>query len=302
MIFSELYGTYYNTVAAILGAAIDHPVKKDELRAIVERHAFGDSFVEIEPALCGERWQLLHPDGTTPIAHQPTMPLTILEKRWLKAVAADPRVRLFGDYDFADLDGIEPLFRPEDFEIVDRYADGDPYEDEGYIARFRLIMEAIKSGATLHISTKTGKGKISRFDILPDHLEYSEKDDKFRLIGTVRKYGRQQVNLGRVIECSFSSGSVKPYSLQVDQETLTFELIDERNALERVLLHFAHFRKEAERLEDNRYRVTLVYDPDDEREMIIRLLSFGPMIRVTDPERFVDLIRQRLITQKNIDL
>ena len=302
MIFSELYGTYYNTVAAVLGAAVDHPVKKDELRAIIEKHAVGDSFLEIEPALREERWKLLRTDGTTPITHHPTMPLTVLEKRWLKAVAADPRVRLFGDYDFSDLEDVEPLFRPEDIGVIDRYSDGDPYEDPKYIERFRLILGAVKDGVALHITMTSGKGRTSRFDILPDHLEYSEKDDKFRLIGTVETYGRQQVNLGRITECVPSAAVIKPCLLPAKQETLTFELTDERNALERVLLHFAHFRKEAERLDSNRYRVTVVYDPDDEKEMVIRVLSFGPMIRVTAPERFVGMIRQRLLRQKNVGL
>ena len=32
MIFSELYSAYYNAVAQIIKTAIDHPVKKVELR------------------------------------------------------------------------------------------------------------------------------------------------------------------------------------------------------------------------------------------------------------------------------
>ena len=73
-----------------------------------------------------------------------------------------------------------------------------------------------------------------------------------------------------------------------------FELVDERNALERALMHFAHFRKQAERTADDRYRVTVYYDREDETEMVIRVLSFGPMVRVTEPRRFEGLIKQRL--------
>lgn len=51
MIFSELYGAYYNAVAAVLRAAIDHPLEKGELRAIIAEHAFGESMLQIEPAL-----------------------------------------------------------------------------------------------------------------------------------------------------------------------------------------------------------------------------------------------------------
>ena len=44
MIFSELYGAYYNAVAKILRAAVDHPVTSAELREIVSDNAFGESF------------------------------------------------------------------------------------------------------------------------------------------------------------------------------------------------------------------------------------------------------------------
>ena len=66
-----------------------------DVRAIASQKAFGESLLNIEPALRGQKWQLLLPDGSTPIRHAPSMPLTTLQKRWLKAVSLDPRVRLF---------------------------------------------------------------------------------------------------------------------------------------------------------------------------------------------------------------
>ena len=47
-----------------------------------------------------------------------------------------------------------------------------------------------------------------------------------------------------------------------------------------------------------KYRVTVYYDSCDETEMIIRVLSFGPFLKVTAPARFVGLIKQRLQRQK----
>ena len=64
-------------------------------------------------------------------------------------------------------------------------------------------------------------------------------------------------------------------------------------------MHFAHFEKQAEKLEENRYRVTITYDKNDETEIVIRILSFGPMVKVTMPQSFVDLIKERLISQKS---
>lgn len=302
MIFHELYGAYYQTVAAVLAEAVSHPVSDAELRKIVEKHAFGESIVTIPDAIKGARWQLLRDDGTTPIKSAPALPLSLLQKQWLKAVAADPRIRLFGEIDF-DFPDVEPLFLPSDVIVFDKYADGDNYEDETYIANFRLILDAIRNKYPLRIETRNRKGNPLRWTVLPESLEYSEKDDKFRLIGAGSRFGKT-INLGRIVSCKPYE---KPFAIRLGKRnasrprSVIFELTDERNALERVLLHFAHFEKTAEKLEENKYIVTVHYDKEDETEIVIRVLSFGPMIRVTAPQHFINLIKQRLIDQKSCD-
>ncbi len=44
-------------------------------------------------------------------------------------------------------------------------------------------------------------------------------------------------------------------------------LKDQRNALERVLLHFAHFEKRAKKIDDERYSVMVNYDKEDETKI-----------------------------------
>lgn len=302
MIFSELYSAYYNTVAQVLAAAVQHPLQKSELREIIERNAFGESVLKIEPAMTDERWQLIHADGSTPLQHSPTLPLTTLEKRWLKAIFADPRIKLFTD-DALDLPDVEPLFKPEDIFVFDKYADGDPYEDASYIQNFRLILDAIRNRYSLSVDTANRKGSITHIVLMPDYLEYSEKDDKFRLIGSGCRRGGI-VNLARIIHCEPYQ---RPYPTPPVKKTRTkrqkveFTLFDKRNAMERVLLHFAHFEKQAEKTEKNTYKVTVFYDEDDETEIVIRLLSFGPMVKVTAPQHFVELMKERLICQKSCE-
>ena len=80
------------------------------------------------------------------------------------------------------------------------------------------------------------------------------------------------------------------------------EITDERNSLERVLLHFAHFEKQCERLSDNRYRLHLKYYENAETELVIRLLSFGPCVQVTEPAHVVEHVKKRLIAQKSCGL
>lgn len=301
MIFSELYGAYYNTVAIILTEAIAHPINNDTLGNLIQKYAFSESIWTIPDAIKEERWQLIKPDGTTPITNEPNMPLTTLQKSWLKAIAYDPRIKLFGDYGF-DYPEIEPLFLPTDYIVFDKYSDGDNYTDERYISNFRLILDAIKNQYPLKIENLNRKDNPKSQVVLPEYLEYSEKDDKFRLISAGNRFG-STINLGRIISCKryekefeITPGKRNPSR----SRSVIFELRDERNALERVLLHFAHFEKTAERIEGDRYSITIHYDKEDETELVIRILSFGPMIKVMAPAHFIDLIKHRLIHQKKL--
>ena len=92
MIFSELYSAYYNAVAAIISGIIDGEHSEKELQKIVAERAFGESVLTIMPSLKTEKWQLVHSDMTTSLEHKATMPLTTLQKQWLKAISLDPRV------------------------------------------------------------------------------------------------------------------------------------------------------------------------------------------------------------------
>ena len=308
MIFSELYSVYYNTVAHILKRAVDHPVGKEELRHIIEKNAFEESILNIEPALTEEKWQLLKPDGTTVIKKKPEMPLTLLQKRWLKAISLDPRMKLFGegqiDFERDEWKEIEPLFTSEDYYIFDQYSDGDDYNDEGYIRNFRLILDAIEHQYPLRIDSYNHKGKTIQSILRPQYLEYSEKDDKFRVTGRGLKLGGT-INLGRIIRCEKYAEDEKckiSHRIPTRKRSVIFELSDERNALERVLLHFAHFEKQAEKLDEKHYKITVSYDKDDETEIVIRILSFGPMLKVVAPAHFENLIKERLMKQNSCGL
>lgn len=300
MIFSEIYGAYYTTMAKIIETAIEHPLEKGELIDIVKEYAFGESILNIDTSISDGKWQLINKDGTTPIINVPSMPLTLLQRRWLKAISLDPRIKLFGD-EIVGVEDVEPLFTQEDYFVFDKYADGDNYEDATYIRNFRLILDAIRSNYPLEIKTSSRKGREKSIVVMPEYLEYSEKDDKFRLIGTGRKYG-DTINLGRIISCEpYTKEYFKRANTRSNKEerVVEFELVDERNALERVLLHFAHFKKQAEKMDETRYKVSVTYDKDDETEVLIRILSFGPMIKVTGPDDFVNLIKDRLKRQRS---
>ena len=98
MLFHEIYGCYYNAVAEILHQAVNGELTEKGMQKIVTEKAFSESFLTVVPSLKDEKWQLLKKDLSTPIKHEPSIPLTDLQKRWLKAISLDPRVKLIATF------------------------------------------------------------------------------------------------------------------------------------------------------------------------------------------------------------
>lgn len=273
-----------------------------EFHKDVMEYAFAESHLAIIPALKNENWQLVDEKLQTPLVHQPSTGLTTLQKRWLKAISLDPRIRLFS-VDFTILEDVEPLFTPEDYVVFDNYNDWDDYENEHYIRIFQVLQKAIHAHKKVLIQYSSRKNNQRTISCTPYQFEYSEKDDKFRIRILGCRYANI-LNVSRIQECDILDEEGIPLreSGNIISDYLILELLDERNALERVMLHFAHFEKEALRISEQKYRIKIYYERDDETEMLIRVLSFGPFVKVTEPEHFVDLIKKRLLMQKSCGL
>lgn len=301
-LFHEIYGVYYKSVSEMLSLAVQGELTEKDMKSICDSCAFTDSHIEIISALKSQRWKLIRSDMTTPLQHEPTVPLTALELSWLKAISLDKRMKLF-DIDIPLPDDIEPLFLPEDYVVFEQYKDGDPFEDEHYITIFRTLLKAVREHKKVTVEYNSNKGTHRRITGDPYELEYSEKDDKFRVKIADCRFA-DVLNLAGIEKCDII-GSARPSAQKgqfSSEEYFIAELTDERNALERFMLHFSHFRKEASEISDDRYRIKIFYDKSDETELVIRVLSFGQFIKITEPQSFVELIRGRLIMQKKLGI
>ena len=301
MIFNEIYSAYYNAVARILTRLISDPSAKKDLCKIVEEYAFGESVLTVLPSLENQKWQLIHPDMTTPIRHRPTMPMTDIQRRWLKAISLDPRIKLF-DVTLEGLEDVEPLFTSDDYCVYDKYSDGDDYTDERYIDHFRTILTAMRQRHNMKIEMINRHGERVYIRCIPERLEYSAKDDKFRLVTSGCGFVRA-VNLARIVKCKVYYGDdiIRSKGDERKCESIRLKIKDERNTLERALMHFAHLEKNVERINDREYILNMKFDTADIPEMVIRVLSFGPTVEVTEPESFRELIKNKLKDQKRCE-
>lgn len=300
MLFSEVYGSYYNVVAEVLKKAVQGDLTEKDINDIVLKKAFGESILNIPAELKNENWKLINSDMETPLLNEPSMPLTLLQKQWLKALLSDPRIKLFSP-SIKGLEDVEPLYSQDDILYFDRYSDGDDFENPQYIKNFQTVLASLRQNKKLKMKYTGKQWKKKEYSCSPIKLEYSSKDDKFRLIAIA--YKKQFIlNLSRIENCEMTEFEINEADFKkckYEKVSLVIMLNDERNALERFMLHFSHFEKEAVKLGDRHYRITLKYDKDDETEMLIRILSFGPMIKVVSPNSFIEQLKNRIDKQQS---
>ena len=316
-LFSEVYGCYYQVVADILHAA---PLTRRQVEALVGERGYGESTLQLIPKLLNQNaWPLLEErDGLlfSLLEHPPALPVTALERAWLKTLLGDPRIRLFMtdeqlDHLTESLRDVAPLYRQEDFFYFDRYLDGDGYADPDYRRHFQAILAALREGAFLRLAYAPPKSRLRLGDHRPLRLEYSAKDDKFRVYTAKAWHGVFQgyhiLNLSRIQEVG---PSTERYDGPLDlegwrvrhrcAEPLLLRVTRERNGIERFMVEFSSYEKQSEYDEETKTcTVKLWYQRDDETEVLIRMLGFGPVVRVLGPERFVEQMRERVLRQNN---
>lgn len=345
-VFNELYGSYYNTVYHILKTAGQKQLSDKAFRELIinmsQKYGFTDitQFIVEKALRNGLDVKLRDSKSAWPFFERPqyiedkmastsenivksrlnvyNIPLSTLEKMWLKSICDDQRISLFIDDEvkLPDLSGVEPLFDWKDYVLFDQYTDGDHYEDEHYREMFRIVLKAIRTNSRLKIrfyktnnilesSEQNEKdravAKIGTIYIEPTHIEYSDRDNRFRIVGNNPRYGRNTVNIASIVSCEYVNkynGEKGPIQEKVLWKEVHLEIDDKNNALERFLFNFSHYNKETEFVEDKgKYRIKIKYDETDETDLLIRILSFGHHVRVVSPDSFVELMRERLKRQ-----
>lgn len=320
--FSEIYGCYYQIIASILENADTDTVSKQEIIDITERLGFAESVLTVPDRLFSGQWPFLEKLGANEYASRlencPYMPLTFLQKRWLKSLFYDSRVSLFlDDSALAELGealkDVEPLWNNDNFLYYDRYENGDHYSSPEYRQNFRKIVEAIRSEKAIHFDYISSKGKYTRKTCFPLKLEYSSKNDRFRLMALrspfekrsildrYRLDGMKNVRLTDIQEKAKEHNGTPSLDSLMRQsygtEPVRLLIKNKRNALERAMLHFANYDKDTKQLDEDTWECCIYYDSSMETELLIEILSFGPVVKVAGPETFVNLIRERLRRQ-----
>ena len=316
-LFSEIYSCYYQVLRHLLNSPQGITIQEIHRRICSE--GFAESMLAIIPKLENGTWNVFSREGElylTRLTPPFTMPLSHLQKSYLKALLSDPRIRLFLDQKqltvLSDmLAPVVPLWLPEQFYYYDQFSDGDPYEDEAYHRHFRILLQAQKRRQYVDIDYNGPRGNRVRHHYVPARLEYSVKNNRFRLIALKKiGHGKMKPEILNISRIQHVRPLEKKLSSSVDlnvlirhsyyREPLTLHILDRRNALERAMLHFANYEKNTTKINENTYECRIYYNQTMETELLIEVLSFGPMLTVMGNDRFLGLLRARLRKQRDI--
>lgn len=307
-LFSEIYSTYYQITEKILKKRW---ITKAEILDIIHKNGFSETVLFLEPKLIGEDHYglLTEKKGTyqSILKKEPHIPLTTLEKKWLCAVLHDKKSSLFLDkeqkQELCNLLGITPLYQNQFMFFFDRFSDGDDYEDEEYINHFRNILRSLHNHTLIKISFQTRKGNRITHYFLPVKIEYSSKNDRFRV--HVIQYRKDKavdtgiINLSQITltECTNIAPATNCIAMHEKREAV-IKITEERNAINRFMMEFAELERISEYDEETKEcLVRMKYNFKDETEILIRLLSFGPVVEVLEPLYFRKKMKERIDKQ-----
>ena len=228
--------------------------------------------------------------------YKEVLPLSIMEKRWLKTIMTDPKIYLFlsegevkhlKDLLATDADPVEPL-PMDNIVCYDRYhvirrktEEGKAFSEKEINESYRHIISAILDGinrqVSLNIIYRDNYGEIIKGEFDPIVIEYSKRNNSFQGYFLLHDYSIESkdqsnnisfwvFNFSQIINISVSgnkfrhSEAEKKYDEFIEKNTamVEFEFIDERNLADRILTELSPWRRECIK-DGNHYRIKLHY-------------------------------------------
>ncbi len=317
-LFSEIYNCYFQVVKTLIES--NRAISMSEAEHRIKSMGFEESIFYLLPKLTDDEWGFFETRNSKLISKLSPdffMPFSNLQKAYIKSILLDEKMKLFlTDQEISHIEvllkDVEPLYKPDYFYYTDRFSDGDDFSSPDYKRNFQALLTAIKEQRFMDISYSSPKGSSTTHRCIPCRLEYSVKNNRFRLLAVDKtKRGTHrllQLNLGRIIDIT-PTDELQKKKINLShiikrsyyKKPVTLIIKNERNALERAMLQFANYEKHTRKIGENTYECLIYYNKNVETELLIEVLSFGPMIQVVGNEDFLNQLKDRLRRQLALD-
>ena len=150
-------------------------------------------------------------------------------------------------------------------------------------------------------------GKNSNYEnanAVPLKLEYSPRNDKFRLFIKNEEGKYFVLNLSKIQEVKLSDKKFEAETAKmpkkeeyIKQLVLILDNSAGKHDFSRAMREFSDLKKETEPLGNQKYKITMEYYKDDEEEIAIRIMAYLPYIEVKKPFEIKKIIQEKLRRQ-----
>lgn len=218
------------------------------------------------------------------------IPLLKIERQWLYNIMNHPHAKYFleeheiskiknfvGDMNLFDINDV--VYRDSVFVLQ--------HENQCINSdNVREILNALYECKKIKIKYKKKNGYTSDYYVSPAYLEYSKKDNMMRIQTVGNKERVFTFNLDRIISVSKidqhferdeTNKIIEKYK-QDNEYSIDILFGNEKGIPDRILTEFSCYKKLCKKWGTDKYYMTLYYDRDDRKEILIRLLSYGSSI------------------------
>ena len=256
-----------------------------------------DGFIRAFVTYQGEQIQSVFSfiDGSVISSATELLPLTSLEIQWMINILQHPLAKCFLVEEeiehILDWLGSSDLFDINTVVLHDQYISvEESYKGSNFGTSMQTLMRAIRENRMVSIRYKSQYGRQSNYICAPVHIEYSKRDNRIRVRAVSKSNVAKTFNLERILEVimldeiyakNAVEGILEKHFVENECELVIF-FNETRNIPDRILTEFSCFKKKCVKWGSERYRMTLFYDKEDKREILVRLLSYGSLINVFD--------------------
>lgn len=334
-LFHEYKNKYFHLVFRILNLAKDG-LYKDEIIKIIEKEEYdekviGKDFKTFEGMLlneyekqdnfnfledrAGRFYNILNNEGNIPLKVR----FSKLEKTWINGMIKDTIVQALLGKEI--IEKLESSLRDvkdgnnDIIEFTNKAKNDFQYDLVKLNEDFHTILEGIiNEKIIIYTNVDKNGNEYNNQLALPIRIEYSLKDDKFRAsLYSLEEERSIMVNLHtlkdiKIVENMTSKIKREDVLKKLKEKKycetpIIIELEDIRGAMERCFMSFSSFERSSRAISENKYEIDIYYYTFEEAEVIRKIMSLGPYVKVKSPDRIrkiiIDKIKRAAIFQKS---
>lgn len=332
-LFHEYKNKYFHLVFRILNLAKDG-LYKDEIIKLIgqeeyEEKIIGKDFKTFEGMLLNEYENsdnfnfIEEREGKfySVINNEGSMPLKVrfskLEKTWLNGMIKESVVQaLLGKEIIEKLErALEDVTEGNNdiIEFTNKVKSDFQYDFKKMSGDFYKILEGIINAKPIIYTNVDKNGNEYKNQLaLPIRIEYSLKDEKFRAsLYSLEEERSIMVNLHTLKDVKIAEKDVEiseNINLEINREDvlkklkekryceapIIIELEDTRGAMERCFMSFSSFERSSRTTSENKYEIDIYYYTFEEADVIRKIMSLGPYVKVKSPDRVRDIIIDKI--------